>query len=492
VRGKAALALATAVVVSAVAVDWAPWIRGPAPYPPEWRWERRVQPPSGSSLPAVACAAALVAALMASGTSLARRRPEAAARVLLGAATALGVVFQVALLEPEAGGHALQTLFSRATSRTGTSYYTVAQSPEAESPLAFVDHHAELLPTWRTAAKHAATHPPGPVLAFRGMIALAEASPRLTSALLDASDLPHENPLRAQPLHSAASRAGALLTGLAIALLAAATVWPIASLARAVGCGPLPAARLGALWVLLPAPALMLPQFDQAIALPITAASALMARAVLEPGRAALRAIAAGLLGGIALFFSYGAAAFLILAALPALALGRLRSTLPVLSVAAATTTVVFLLPILAGHEPVAAAWTALSIHREFYTAPRSYLLWLVFDPLDLAVFVGAPVALAWMAATASAAAAFARGSAGGWERVRLAVAVGLALLVLSGQARGEVGRIWLPIMPLLLLTALAAPEGDTRNRSTLRESVVVAVLSAVSTVAMRVFWHVP
>ena len=52
----------------------------------------------------------------------------------------------------------------------------------------------------------------------------------------------------------------------------------------------------------------------------------------------------------------------------------------------------VVLLPMAWGHEPIAAARTALAIHREAYTQPRSYATWLLFNPLDLAIFGGVPV----------------------------------------------------------------------------------------------------
>jgi hypothetical protein len=107
-------------------------------------------------------------------------------------------------------------------------------------------------------------------------------------------------------------------------------------------------------------------------------------------------------------------------------------------------------------------------------------------------VFVGAPVAVAWLLQTAGAAAASLRGHARAVDRVRLAVATGLALLVLSGQARGEVGRIWIPLMPFLLLTALAASEDESPDRPGAGEAALIAVLAAASTVAMRIAWHVP
>ena len=71
----------------------------------------------------------------------------------------------------------LSTIFGRVAYRTATSYYTVAISPEAADPLDFLRRHHELLPTFRKGAKHAATHPPGPVLVYRGLLEVFERSP---------------------------------------------------------------------------------------------------------------------------------------------------------------------------------------------------------------------------------------------------------------------------------------------------------------------------
>ena len=92
------------------------------------------------------------------------------------------------------------------------------------------------------------------------------------------------------------------------------------------------------------------------------------------------------------------------------------------------------------GHEPIAAARTALAIHREAFTQPRSYATWLLFNPLDLAIFAGVPVIVVGLLRLARPAAA-----RGPFDRMRAALAAGLALLLLSGTVRGEIGRIAIP-----------------------------------------------
>ncbi len=486
---------ATVLFVLSVAFDWPAFLRGPAPYPPEWQWLRRDEATSGRVLPVLLTAAVLVALLAA--TSRRWDRPRRAAGFLLAGGTAAGLLFATALLGLEPAG-AFDTVFGRVVYRTATSYYTVAVSPDAADPLAFLRRHHELLSGFRKAAKHAATHPPGPVLYYRGILAACERAPRFARGVLDLAGIPDVSPRHPRPQHAPAARATALLGGLGMLLAAALAAWPVAALARAVGLGPLAAARVGLLWLIVPGPVLMAPQIDQMIALPVAASCAALALAVVEreEGRALAWAAVAGAGGGAAVFLTYGAPAFLAVGGLAALGLGLVRGIgarviATRVGLAAATTAALFLAPALLGHHPIASLFAALAIHREFYTAPRQYGAWLVFDPLDVAVFLGAPVAAALVVALVRARReAAGRLGAGGF---RLGAALGLALLVVSGQTRGEVGRLWIPIMPVLLVAALARParteEADAGDGPTAVEACVLAVLLAACCLVLRGCW---
>lgn len=467
----------TLAALAAVAFDFPPELRGPAPYPPEWQWERRAQPAPGPWWPALACATALVGLAAASGRVQGARGPRVA-RTLLAAGTLAGFGLGVALVAVEPGG-ALQTWARRALSRTITSYLTVAAAEDAREPLAFLRGHADALPRYHRQAKHAATHPPGPVLFYRGLIAAADAAPGLARATLRAAGM-REEPVRPDA-PGLSARAAAVWGPLLIALAAALTAWPVAALARALGLDDASAARTGLLWLLLPGPLLQAPQFDQALGLPVALAALATAAAARATGsRGVVLAAGGGLLGALALFFSYGMAVPLAIscsAALVALAPGWRRAVTLAL-VAAATAVLAFASTALLGHAPLRAALVALEIHREAYTAPRSYALWLLFNPVDLFVFLGPPVAVLL-------AIAWARRGEGAAQRWAWSCAIGLALLLLSGTLRGEAGRILIPLMPALALAALApAPP-------TARGGALVAALLAAWTLALRALWEV-
>jgi hypothetical protein len=472
--------IVSVLALAAVLLDLTPLLRGPAPYPPEWRWDLRAGPTSGRWLAVFATGAALLALAGLPSTGSRRR-----AAVVVAAAVTVGWMFQLSLAGLESAG-APRTLMERALSRTSTSYLTVAESDEARDPAAFLDHHAERLTEMQKGAKHAATHPPGPVLFYRGLIGLFEAAPAAAAALLTAGGIDPDAGRR-----PAAVRAAALAGPLLITFLCAAAAWPVAALGRAGGLDAPRAARLAALWPLLPGPALMAPHFDQMLALPVAAAAALLASAATSAPRLLVaRAMAAGLCAGLAMQVSYGAAAFVVIAGAAALALaGRVerRAFLSAIAWAAGAWAFVVLLPVAWGHEPIAAARTALAIHREAFTQPRSYATWLLFNPLDLAMFGGVPVMVVGLLRLARPGAA-----RGPFDRMRVTLAAGLALLLLSGTVRGEIGRIAIPLMPALLVASLG-PAGDPSadpGPSAL-EAALAAVLLAALTAAIAARWAV-
>ncbi len=469
-RGPLAL---VGLVLLAVVLDQPPQIRGPAPYPPEWQWPLREGPTSGRFGWPLLAAGALLGLLAASASDRARTQPRRIARAILAAAILAGFAFSLALLGLEpAGAHA--TLVARAMSTSWSSYYNVAVSPEAADPRVFLDRHAELLPGL---PKHAATHPPGPVLYYRGLIAVTESRPRLTSALLALQG--HDESRPPHPPNTRASKAAALLGALLLTLLGAAAAWPVSAIAARLSGDALSGARAGVLWTLLPGPALFVPQFDQALALPVAATAALLLSAVADtrPVLRLSKTALAGLVSGLALLVSYGSIVFLVFTALAVLAVTPLSRRLALaLLVAGGVAAGVIGVTALLGHDPIAAARTALAIHRATYTRPRSYALWLPFNLLDLALFVGPPVAALFVFRV---------------PRSRLArtLAVGLALLLLSGATRGEVGRIWIPLMPLLLVGALTDPtEGASPSR---REALLVGTLLIAIDLALRVRWNI-
>jgi hypothetical protein len=232
----------------------------------------------------------------------------------------------------------------------------------------------------------------------------------------------------------------------------------------------------------------MVPQLDAALALPVVGASALLASVVVTGRGLIPRSLLAGALAAAALFTSYGAAVFL---AIGALAQGALapsprelgRRWLPAVAM---TTTTALLLTASSGffgHHPITSARTALAIHREAYTTPRSYVLWLLFNPTDFALFLGPPIAAQGLARLWRVARTWPPALTPS-RRFGLVLAGALVVLVASGLTRGEVGRIWIPLMPFFFVAVFAPAEhgeaSESRGGAVLIGSLLLAVCLVV------------
>jgi hypothetical protein len=168
---------ATLAVLASIPFDLLPWLRGPAPSPPEWQWGFRPAGPARPLVGGAACGLGAIGLLIASGTAWARRRPRVAGGWLVAGAVALGSIMPITLLGRAPGG-ALRMLLVRTRSPSYTSYYTVATSEAARDPLSFLRHHDELLPGFARTAKHAATHLPVAASALMVLGAAGTASAR--------------------------------------------------------------------------------------------------------------------------------------------------------------------------------------------------------------------------------------------------------------------------------------------------------------------------
>jgi hypothetical protein len=312
-------------------------------------------------------------------------------------------------------------------------------------------------PGWikRQDALHIGTHPPGLIATEAGLLRLMEGSPGLARFVEGHSP---DSVALAFRIHTQYNRltlpdrATLVATGALTLLCCAATVAPLYLLARATL--PAPSAwAAAALWPLVPSAVLFQPTADTAYPLLSTTAFALAAWAGRWPGRSgAVAAAACGVVLGVGMQYSL---AFLAVGLVEAVVLataagvdvrGRLGLILATGAGFLGLTAAVWAAT---AANPFVIWWWNQKNHARFYVEfPRSYRAWVVANPVELAVGLGLPNAV-W------ALLGFARPRGG--PRVGVASALVLAALTLSGRNLSEVGRLWLPFMPALLVTAGSA-----------------------------------
>ncbi|MEP7013089.1 MAG: hypothetical protein ABJC13_22440 [Acidobacteriota bacterium] len=463
----AAIGAATAALAAiTAALLQIPGFNGPA----EWRWPYR--PIGLAPLPALAavlCAGALVALVL---YGPAGRRGA----VWL---SLVGYGFTLSLLAAQPGGFG--RVVTVLASRHSFSYlYDAALAPP----------EGELLANFPAASAglsmHSRTHPPGVLLAIRGLDrvarALGPAGALGTSLFRKAAEAFAEESSRARERGKAVpaippSPWTPVLLAFLLPLAAAAAALPLYGLGLGWGLSD-GAARFGAaLWLMVPAGVLFTPSVDQALVL-----FPLVGAALALGAEKRLAVLAAGVVVALGCLLSYGLLVAVPFVAWVAFSAGEDLSWLaPRRFVRAALVGVGFALPwvalaLFAGYDPWTSFRTAISAHREMAVETRSYATWLLGNPYDFALFCGPAVAVLGAVGLVSrrVPAALRRGLLGG--------AILFALLWLSGSVRGEVGRIWLFAMPFVVLAAAAFDSSESPSNA--RRALLVAA-QALTTIAL-------
>jgi hypothetical protein len=448
--------------------------------PAEWRWAYHPAGLEGLGL-------LLAAALMVALTWWAAQDRAGDARWALPLFIALGWVLTLDVARGEAGG------FRRVMEALSSRHVFGFVFDEGLAP-----DTRELLADYPAATaqlnQHTRTHPPGALLLVRGLDQIGRRLPAAkpgsdTLVSVAAESLSREvqraaDRKRPVPRHPPAAWTLVLLAVL-LPGFSALAAWPLHRLALRLGLPPNPALLAVAFWILVPARSLFTPSLDQALPFLLLTAAALAA----GPGRR--RPFAAGLFLFLCLFVTYGYLAPAALVGLLAVSqplsdaqnvqetadgteAGSRRDAWRRAALRAGLLAAGALLPwivlaVFTGHNPLAAFRDAMVQHRVIAVESRTYSTWLLWNPYDFILLLGP--AVVGLAATALVSRGTPRGMP--WEKRTGAFRIlawgwwALFLLLLaSGSVRGEVGRIWLMLMPFacLLAAGAAAERWDRRS----------------------------
>lgn len=429
----AVLVAASVALAAILALDLIPFLRGGEVFHWQWPYE-----PVG-----VGRALALAAGAGVYGLGAAWLVRAGRARGLLAWA-ALGVIALSLLATWVRAGDPLAEIFYRTVSLTATGPYTTAGMIDWSGD-AWHDWPAVMV-DYQQLSQHVALSPPGLPLLYAGAGRAFAQMPPVASALQRALV-----PLQCNNttlLQFSAGEWAAASVGLLIPVWAALTVFPLAAVARRLR---LDALRLAPLWALVPAVVMFAGSWNTVYPALSVAAFWLLLR-----GYAAQRGagwwIGAGLLSGLLTFANFSMAPILLLFGLYALLRHVLneRGTRPVwfpvgvglwFAVGLALPWALFWL--LTGSAPDEMLRVAFDRHLEL---DRPYGPWLWMHAWEWALLGGLPIVALGLAALAR--------WRWGDDVLPLATFGALGLLLLSGTARGETGRVWLFLMPFALLSA--------------------------------------
>jgi hypothetical protein len=427
--------LLTCVYLAAVAGDWLPFLRGDI----DWRWTRLAWPPVQRLLPLLAVGAAYL--ILAWYWD---RRGQGGGSVRsLGVLGGVAVLLQVAALWVRYN-HPLRLVYDLAASDSINGYYTVAAGVQDIG--AFLRDYPALMPTL---PNHVTTHPPGIILLFWATGRVVSLFPVLTRAVAHAFRTLGCMHGWVQTTTDPALAGG--LFAYAIPIVGVLTMFPLYGLGQRL-YGPRVAWRAAVLFPLLPAFVMNIGQADQMYPFLVTFAGSLFDRGL--RGHQGRPMLGAGVLLSLASFLSLGLSAFPALLGLYALILllrgaTRLERGLikPTFLFLLGLTSMWLLYGSITGTNPVGVWREGLSTH---ISMDRPYGRWVVFNLIDFLSFAG----LALVLALPLSLRRISRQPGEAWLP---AVLLTVLALDLSGVTRGEVSRLWLFLVPPLVLVASAS-----------------------------------
>lgn len=337
---------------------------------------------------------------------------------------------------------------------------------------------------------HIGTHPPGLTLGYLGLWHLCAALPSVRDILLttrpvtvqEASDIIRSQPVLAAepfgPTDAACLWLAALLTQ-AAAVLTLLAVYKLVR--RHEDCRT--AWLTACLWPLIPAVTVFFPKSDVLYALPATTAAWLWLSAC---DRQSLpRALAAGVVLWVGMLLSLAFVTVMALLGvmtiwetwtrrLAAESRAFLTRRLVVVGALGFGLPAVLFSVLLDINLLNVWSWN-LANHALFYDHnPRTWWLWLLANPLELSLAVGLPVSCAALISLARLT------QSAGWRTPRASAAAAFlcvwGLLWLSGKNMGEAARLWILLMPwlLLMVAEILRPAAET-DRPTERHTAHVA-----------------
>jgi hypothetical protein len=500
----------------------------PLGVPGEWTWSR-LEPPSPLALSLVI--PIIVAASFTGFAWLGANRINRAGGwktlTWLGGLILAGVGWLWAVQEAAPQPHNLSKIAWVLFYPGSSGYFTEAQSIRDERQ--YLADYEELMS--RGDVLHLGTHPPGLIVAYRGLMRPCDASPSLVGLLNSTQpdsfsemfDILAQNARMGfrQPAVTDRDAAVLWLAGLLVQGLAGFTVVPLFFLLRRDHSART-AWLVAALWPTVPAVAVFLPKSDT-----ILPAFAIGFLALWHHGWTRLRAgngvagdqipasagrfneerlgllccALAGFVLWLGMFISLALLPIAFLAALLTVWNGWLcrvedRIVYPArrLSIALTLAGAGFLLPIAALYVTTRmnlfAVWAwNLRNHAGFYSQfPRTYWKWLLVNPVELGVAAGWPLVLVAIFTSCRPRTEWRHRDCGPvW-----ACLVTWLCLWLSGKNMGEVARLWIVIMPCFVWLAARAfsssvgwveardPPVKTRRRPFFSLSLILRVSGSV------------
>ncbi len=440
------LTVTSMILVIGVLTDAFSWLRGPQPDSAVWHWPYLLRPWT-QWWPALLAG---VGFLLILGWWLRRRNSSGWETAVTLSLLAITIFFLQWGLVYAGNPQPSAELVNRTLAvQTNGYFWTAAHIDDLAATLR---HYPDAMPQFES--EHAQTHPPGLIIANRATISLMGRWPVLAQRIAQ-----FVRPLRCIDLwlldqETAVTAALGIWAYLPL-IIAAIIVFPAYGLAHMLSKNS--SGKLAVTAGIIPSLILFAPLPDQLFSFLTLLVVIVFHRAWHKQKNGAF--FLAGLLLSLNTFFSVGNAAILVLLGVYALlklwiAPVKWPRFLAWAGFFLAGLAIIWLAYWLGwGVPPWKIVQTGIEQHYNLVTSQRDYGIWLGYNLLDLALFTGIPAMTAFILALTAVPNQIRQRTLTDKQQLALSTAVLILLLALSGSTRGEVGRIWLFFMPLLLIS---------------------------------------
>lgn len=442
-----------------ISLNVTPFLRGPADWPPEWRWGYYYVPTWARLWAPLATFTILTSYFF----YLEKKLRSAVKLTHILVLLFLSLVFYFSVLYFSRAG--IFVLFGRLIQKDANGYFTTAI--KIDNWYVFMRSFEKLV---LTLPGHARGHPPLAIFPFWLVNQFFIAFPKITHLFLSLASKP-QTPAVANIWNNlpATAQATALFSIALIPLMATLSILPLFLWTKNFGSRT--ALRATLVWTLVPAVTLFLPLND--IFLPFFVCLSLF----FWQKRTKAANLWAGLTLAIGILFSLSLLPILIYFFIDSLWSKKLLKAKNFFFLLG------FLLPF--ALLRIFLNFNILTVSKLMVSgqAPRSYWPWLFYNLYDFFIFVGLPLALIYFYQV------FLLFKKKLTVDKIMVISSGLTLLALdiSGISRAETGRIWLPLMPLVVVPAVGFL--TSQLRLTGKQFFFILGLLFIQLVVLTEFW---
>jgi len=466
-------AILTIIFVVAVALNLSPYLRGPAPYFPDWQWEYNfVNTYSNIWLPILT--AGIIITLFCKFETVRNKWLIKHEGISIFIVFVLNLVFQYSLLFFNRAG--VNGLLSRIINPDVNGYFSTSLTIHS-IPDFLSNYNSSVLSFFM----HAQGHPPLAILFFYWINEFFKATPFLNSFVENIYPSTHLISVIWMGL-SANEKLGALFSTFFIPLLVSLSAILLYLVAKKM-YGKVVALRTLIGFTFVPSVLLFIPINDSFISI-FPLSSLLILFKALET-RSRLLLTLSGIVFAIGVYFSISLLPILIIFAMFSIhKLGKKANEIIKLGL-------FFILGFLI--IPIS-FWLLFrfdsiqmfQVLMQGLPENRSYSTWIAYNLYDFIIFSGIPFALAYFFIFFDQSKLLVKKRWRKLDFLFVSFTVMLLLVNFSGSVRGEVARIWIPFVPFYLLPIISFL---TQKKLTTTQFVVIFILQLLIVLAINEYW---